>query len=119
LLSQQRDFAADVRFDTEARHARGCAENCDVHLVHARRPRSSGFSLIAVFGLPAILKDLLAGALIHLGRPSFCHRRTLVPGMVVKKPLELPPAVVRRFMDDVRAYFATERGIKRNEIAAR
>jgi hypothetical protein len=39
--------------------------------------------------------------------------------MVVKKPLELPPAVVRRFMDDVRAYFATERGIKRNEIAAR
>jgi hypothetical protein len=36
-----------------------------------------------------------------------------------RKPLELPPAVARRFMEDLRAFFAEESQIKRDEIAGR
>ena len=34
-----------------------------------------------------------------------------------RKPIELPPAVARRFMEDLRAFFAEESPIKRDEIA--
>ena len=36
-----------------------------------------------------------------------------------RKPLDLPPAVARRFVEDMRAYFAETNLIKRDEIAAR
>jgi hypothetical protein len=36
-----------------------------------------------------------------------------------RKPIELPPAVARRFVEDMRAYFAEKNAIKRDEIAAR
>jgi hypothetical protein len=35
------------------------------------------------------------------------------------KPIELPPGFARRFVDDMRAYFAETNLIKRDEIAAR
>jgi hypothetical protein len=35
------------------------------------------------------------------------------------KPIELPPAVARRFVDDMRAFHAEENAVKRDEIAAR
>jgi hypothetical protein len=35
------------------------------------------------------------------------------------KPLELPPAVARNFVRDMRAYFAEKNGIKADGIAAR
>jgi hypothetical protein len=35
-----------------------------------------------------------------------------------RKPTELPPEVARRFMNDLRAFFAEESQIKRDEIAA-
>jgi hypothetical protein len=36
-----------------------------------------------------------------------------------RKPIELPPAIARRFMEDLRAFFAEESPIKRDEIAGR
>jgi hypothetical protein len=39
--------------------------------------------------------------------------------MTVRKPLELPPEVARRFVEDMRAYFAEEPGTKRDLIAVR
>jgi hypothetical protein len=36
-----------------------------------------------------------------------------------RKPIELPPAVARRFMEDLRAFFAEESPITRDEIAGR
>ena len=36
-----------------------------------------------------------------------------------RKPIELPPAVARRFLEDMRAYFAETNLIKRDEIAIR
>jgi hypothetical protein len=33
------------------------------------------------------------------------------------KPLDLPPAVARAFVEDMRAYFAEEDGYKQDEIA--
>ena len=36
-----------------------------------------------------------------------------------RKPLELPPDVARRFVQDMRDFFAEKNGIKRDEIAAR
>jgi hypothetical protein len=36
-----------------------------------------------------------------------------------RKPIELPPAVARRFVDDMRAFFAEKNVIKHDEIAAR
>jgi hypothetical protein len=36
-----------------------------------------------------------------------------------RKPIELPPAVARRFVEHMRAFFAEKNGIKRDEIAAR
>jgi hypothetical protein len=36
-----------------------------------------------------------------------------------RKPIELPPAVARRFMEDLRAFFAEESPNKRDEIAGR
>jgi hypothetical protein len=39
----------------------------------------------------------------------------LMPG----KPMELPPAVARAFVKDMRAFLAEENAIKRDEIAAR
>ena len=36
-----------------------------------------------------------------------------------RKPLELPNAVARAFVDDMRAFFAEPNAIKRDEIAAR
>jgi hypothetical protein len=35
------------------------------------------------------------------------------------KPIELPPTVARRFVEDMRAFFAEKNGIKADEIAAR
>jgi hypothetical protein len=35
------------------------------------------------------------------------------------KPIELPPAVARRFVDDTRAFHAEENPVMRDEIAAR
>ena len=35
------------------------------------------------------------------------------------QPIELPPAVARRFIEDMRAFHAEPNAIKRNEIAAR
>jgi len=37
----------------------------------------------------------------------------------MKKPLELPPAVARAFVKDMRAFFAETNPIKRDEIAVR
>jgi len=34
-----------------------------------------------------------------------------------RKPIELPPAVARRFVGDMRAFFAEPNPIKRDEIA--
>ena len=36
-----------------------------------------------------------------------------------RKPIELPPAVVRAFVQDMHAFLAEEKAIKRDEIAAR
>jgi hypothetical protein len=36
-----------------------------------------------------------------------------------RKPIELQPGFARRFVDDMRAYFAETNLIKRDEIAAR
>jgi hypothetical protein len=36
-----------------------------------------------------------------------------------RKPIELPPAVARRFVEDMRAYHNEKRAIKRDEIAVR
>jgi hypothetical protein len=36
-----------------------------------------------------------------------------------RKPIELPPEVARRFLEDMRAYFAEPNLVKRDEIAAR
>jgi hypothetical protein len=36
-----------------------------------------------------------------------------------RKPIELPPAVARRFVEDMRAYFAEPNPNKRDEIAIR
>jgi hypothetical protein len=36
-----------------------------------------------------------------------------------RKPIELPPAVARRFVEDMRAYFAEKNQVKRDGIAAR
>ena len=36
-----------------------------------------------------------------------------------RTPIELPPAVARRFVDDMRAFHAEPKAIKRDEIAAR
>jgi hypothetical protein len=36
-----------------------------------------------------------------------------------RKPIELPPAVARRFVDDMRAFHAESNAIKADEIAAR
>ena len=35
------------------------------------------------------------------------------------KPIDLPPEVARRFMEDLRAFFAEKNTIKRDEIAIR
>jgi hypothetical protein len=35
------------------------------------------------------------------------------------KPIELPPAVARSFLEDMRAYFGEKNAIKRDEIASR
>ena len=39
--------------------------------------------------------------------------------LMIRKPLDLPPAVARAFVDDMRAYFAEENPIKRDGIAVR
>jgi hypothetical protein len=39
--------------------------------------------------------------------------------MIKRAPLELPPAVARSFMKDLRAFHAEPNAIKRDEIAAR
>ena len=39
--------------------------------------------------------------------------------MIARKPLDLPPAVARAFVDDMHAYFAEENPIKRDGIAMR
>jgi hypothetical protein len=36
-----------------------------------------------------------------------------------RKPIELPPEVARRFVEDMHAYFSETNGIKRDGIAAR
>ena len=36
-----------------------------------------------------------------------------------RKPIELPPAIARAFVNDMRAFLAEENAIKRDEIAAR
>src|ERR1700727_1104185 len=44
-----------------------------------------------------------------------CRRRE----RMIRKPLDLPPAVARAFVEDMRAYFAEENPIKRDGIAVR
>jgi hypothetical protein len=39
--------------------------------------------------------------------------------MVIRKPLDLPPAVAHAFIKDIKAYFAEEDRHKRDEIALR
>jgi hypothetical protein len=39
--------------------------------------------------------------------------------MVIRKPLELPPALARAFVADMQVYFAEEDRLKRDEIALR
>jgi hypothetical protein len=39
--------------------------------------------------------------------------------MVIRKPLDLPPAVARAFVDDMRAFFAENNAAKRDAIAVR
>jgi len=39
--------------------------------------------------------------------------------MMTRKPLDLPPEVARAFVTDMKAFFAEENLIKRDEIAAR
>ncbi|MGA7718467.1 hypothetical protein [Bradyrhizobium sp.] len=39
--------------------------------------------------------------------------------MVIRKPVDLPPAVARAFVEDMRAYFAEDNPIKRDGIAVR
>jgi hypothetical protein len=39
--------------------------------------------------------------------------------MVIRKPLDLPPAVAHAFIKDMKAYFAEEDRHKRDEIALR
>ena len=39
--------------------------------------------------------------------------------MIKPDPLELPPAVARNFMADLRAFYAEPNSIKKDEIAAR
>jgi hypothetical protein len=36
-----------------------------------------------------------------------------------QKPVEIPPAVVHAFVEDMRDFFAEDNAIKRNDIAAR
>ena len=36
-----------------------------------------------------------------------------------RKPIEMPPEVARRFVEDMRAYFAEKNAVKRDEIAIR
>jgi hypothetical protein len=36
-----------------------------------------------------------------------------------RKPIELPPAIARAFVNDMRAFLAEKNAIKRDEIAAR
>ena len=43
----------------------------------------------------------------------------MLDGPVPRKPIELPPVVARRFVEDKRAFFAETNGIKKDEIAAR
>jgi hypothetical protein len=38
---------------------------------------------------------------------------------MIRKPLDLPPAVARAFVADMKAYFAEENRYKQDEIAAR
>jgi hypothetical protein len=38
---------------------------------------------------------------------------------VLNKPLDLPPAVARAFVEDMQAYFAKENRYKQDEIAVR
>ena len=38
---------------------------------------------------------------------------------MIRKPLDLPPAVARAFVEDMKAYFAEENPIKREGIAVR
>ena len=40
-------------------------------------------------------------------------------GRMPLKPIELPPTVARRFVEDMRAFHAEPNAIKRDEIAAR
>ncbi len=42
----------------------------------------------------------------------------IFPGMP-RQPIELPPSLARRFMEDLRAFFAEKNNIKADEIAAR
>ena len=39
--------------------------------------------------------------------------------MIKRAPIELPPDVARRFLEDMRDFFAERNGIKRDEIASR
>jgi hypothetical protein len=38
---------------------------------------------------------------------------------MIRKPLDLPPAVARAFVDDMRAFFAEDNPIRRDGIAVR
>jgi hypothetical protein len=56
---------------------------------------------------------------------AFCLARFVISGwcahipLMPRKPIELPPAVARGFVRDMKAYFADKNTIKRDEIAAR
>lgn len=59
-----------------------------------------------------------------LARPGirylgFAFRRSAAYIEAMPKPIELPSAVARRFIDDMRAFDAEPNAIKQDEIAAR
>jgi hypothetical protein len=49
-------------------------------------------------------------------RPSYIRS---MPPLRKRTPLEIPPEISKRFMQDMLAFFAEENAIKRDEIAAR
>jgi hypothetical protein len=52
---------------------------------------------------------------MHGGRLSVCAYIRAMP----RKPIELPPAAARSFMEDMHTFYAEPNPIKRDEIAGR
>jgi hypothetical protein len=86
---------------------------------------------VSAFGTTKGVSDLCRASRLSLqvGRASersvsleLVSQSMLAPpifGHMSRKPIELPPAVTRAFVKDMRAFFAEKNAIKRDEIAAR